>query len=786
MSEQEPSGLLAGWLDLASGALAWVTTVEVPPPTLTLGASRGSLLLTLLSGQPRALALLLAGLVYSALLPVAAVALLAFRRRYNSRSQDITHLYNVAWYAYCFGLAVIVASGLVTALAIVYSCSAFSSALNATPVMWHESLERLQQFVNSTGRELSNAAQRTVTGRLRDATDLLDSNFTQLFEQSLAEAVAKDLNATSNCSTEVRAVGRSLQRQGLQGLGRALVAAAEWCTRLERRRDFLLHAAAKKVDNLTKHERTQALAKIKGQTARPNTYLGDARTALSGLERAKQRAQAAIPAVRNGMLDFLARAGVRYASLLSLFDVMILALLASGTVVGIAARRAQEAPTGRGALSHGAGKALTVSAWLMVLFCFLNTPLAVGVLLLDVGLESQVCAHFRARNWTRLDAVASVLWPPEERGTAFRPLEPSLLVSRCASDDDALLFPPPPPALSEVISPTIGVLDITDGEAMLDDEEVTSPQRLQGLLNSSLSHSWLPLTLRRRATSLMAQLSNSDATARQAPKAVCAILRSMVGRYYSNYLTGVKHRLAGGPSAVNQLGASPGLGSCKPLYEGFMSSLTSLCGPLHRGLTGYWFALSLDVLRYTLAVVICLGASKYLLRMYSYSYEGEIVEEVREETSPVPRHMWAKQLRAQPPTARLSKAHKEVMDPSAGDLRRVWPSTRGHFDTTQLPVKVLPSKFICPETIAVKRRQRSRKKSPHKGPETRRRSPTKGRLSPWGEPSWAPRRKIRWRQEDSYRTISSAPYRRPYGFSEADLPVMPQQNHSAQAISRWH
>ncbi|XP_064485601.1 uncharacterized protein LOC135398110 [Ornithodoros turicata] len=784
MSEQqEPLGLFAGWQDLATSALTWATSSDAPtPPSLS---PQGGLLLSLLSGQPRALALLLVGLVYTALLPVAAVALLAYRRRFNSRSQDITQLYNVAWYAYCFGLAFVVASGMVTALALIFSRADFNAAYRSAPEEWQRNFAQLQRFVNNTGRELSNSAKQRVAGRLRDATDLLDSNFTHYFEQTLADAIANDLNATANCSIGVRAIGRNLQHQGLNDLGRALVAAADWCTRLEQKRDSLLHAAAEKVEKLTKQQRQRSLARIRGETAPSDTYLSDVETALKGLDRAKQRVLAVLPSPQNGLLDLLAYAGLNYVNLLTLFDLVILALLAAATLVGVATRRDTEPPTERGAISHGAGRVLTGSATFMIIFCFLATPMILGILILDVGLQCHVCIPYREQDWKTIDKLTVALWPLAERGNTFKELTPSLLFSRCAADDDSLLFTAPPLVQLPVLSQSLDAMNVDDSKA---EEKVhPPPEELRSLLQSSLTHSWLPLSLRLQAKNLLSHLSDAETAAREAPRAIQGILRSMTGKYYGNYLANVTRRLLGGPRVAHQLKASPGFGSCKPLYNGFMSALASLCGPLQRGLTGYWFALSLDILRYTAGVIVCLGASKYLLRMKSYSYEGQVVEDVRDDTPPVPRQMWAKRLRKQPQRSKSQKVSK-IIDQSAGDLCRLWPPPgRGLAAKTQLPV-FSSGRFMSPPGSDLKRRHNDGWDSPPlRAPKTLRHSPTRECASPWGEPYKPPKlpqkRRIRWRAQNSYKTISSAPLRGPYGFSDMSDFSNPSDSNSSL---RWH
>ncbi|CAN8020211.1 unnamed protein product, partial [Ixodes persulcatus] len=53
--------------------------------------------------------------------------------------------------------------------------------------------------------------------------------------------------------------------------------------------------------------------------------------------------------------------------------------------------------------------------------------------------------------------------------------------------------------------------------------------------------------------------------------------------------------------------------SCASTLQAFQSALSNHCDAWLPALTGVWLALSLDLVRYTAAIVVCLGASRHLL-----------------------------------------------------------------------------------------------------------------------------------------------------------------------------
>ncbi|XP_064469179.1 uncharacterized protein LOC135383781 [Ornithodoros turicata] len=835
MAYLETSGLFSRWLNLSSSVLALLVTSEAPSLSLATDSSRGGLLLSILGGQPRVLALLLAGLVYTALMPIAAVALLVFRRRVESRLQDVTQRGNFAWYAYSVALSIIVITGIVTALTAYHSRSIFTEALIAAPENWKSNLVAVQQFVNSTGKQLSDVKREAAAVRLKYATHVLDTNFTDLFQQSLADAVAKDLNVTTNCSTAIRTLGRRLQREGLRGLGGALIDAAEWCTHLENGRNDLLRSTAEKVDNSTKRLRSHVLEKLRAQTSSPDTYLADVKKALMGLDRAKQRAQAALCSSDNGLLGMLARAALRHGGLLEALNICILAALAVAAIVNVALRHAGAPLTERGLLSHVSGVSLTIMTWPLLFFCFVGTPMALGILLVDVGMQCHVCYPYRQQNWSKLDAFASALWPREERGDTFDYLTPTFLATRCGSVMSNASSPPgSPPAQTPILKHAVGLIDIDSDIPSWNDEQSGFSKQVGSLLQSSLSYTWLPLSVRHDVSSLLTEFSNPDTVARQTPKAYQGVLRAFLSRYYSDYMKGATIRIT-----KSSQEARLKYGACNVLRGGFEISLSSLCGPLQKGLTGYWFALSLNILRYTAAVALCLGISKFLLRMKSDTCQGTAdVENWRIIN-------WAERLPQKDLSARIDhrdhvgrrRSRKKHVNRSGGDLERIWMAHHQEPDGTRLPVKVLPSEFVLPERIAKKwlreesapdraqkqaasrspknripQRERSMPRqwssAKHKSPRkdygsSRERSVTKndsstkhrgvtwdripapGHLHTRNAEGWAPQRERFWpSEESSLEERPSSPFRSPYGFSEGfsetDLRTRMQQFNKEQ------
>lgn len=201
----------------------------------------------------------------------------------------------------------------------------------------------------------------------------------------------------------------------------------------------------------------------------------------------------------------------------------------------------------------------------MAFFCAIATPLLLALLVLGAGNHSYICEPFHQGRLGPLDQLSQALWPSSERGVFFQALSPSLLTTHCG------------PAQSE------GALQLA-----LRSNRLSPSTDMPS--DAGKSETWEELALRGLRC--------------------CA-------RYAARHLDL--------PPEFHEYHDVPQV-SCKPLLKAFNSAMAAHCDFWLPGLAGVWLALSVDVLRYTIAMTVCLGASKYLVHTTFFIYEGRRFE----------------------------------------------------------------------------------------------------------------------------------------------------------------
>lgn len=146
--------LLSGWLEVSSYALARISgrpSTNAHIVAIAMKSQTPELLAVVVGDQPHLLAILMLGLVYTALVPVSLATFLSCRLD----GQRLSRFYGHVWCGYCCALAALVASGMATLLCLDSSRQALNDGAKVAPDFWREAFGLLLQFVNTTGHGLA-------------------------------------------------------------------------------------------------------------------------------------------------------------------------------------------------------------------------------------------------------------------------------------------------------------------------------------------------------------------------------------------------------------------------------------------------------------------------------------------------------------------------------------------------------------------------------------------------------------------------------------------------------
>ncbi|CAN7991932.1 unnamed protein product, partial [Ixodes pacificus] len=224
--------------------------------------------------------------------------------------------------------------------------------------------------------------------------------------------------------------------------------------------------------------------------------------------------------------------------------------------------RSSVLPTERGTASHLAGVLLSANALLMALFCAAVMPPLLALLSLGAGAQCYVCEPFQQNRWSSLDLLSEALWPTTQRGSTFKALSMSLLAARCGPGGG--------------------------GE-----------RAIMLALTSDLN---------RPATK----------TPTQSP-----VESSSLPQFGTPSLKTLRRHTARGLPFLSLPPNKNSSDSCASTLQAFQSALSNHCDAWLPALAGVWLALSLDLVRYTAAIVVCLGASRHLLRASGFGRQGK-------------------------------------------------------------------------------------------------------------------------------------------------------------------